>query len=83
MARGKWVAQMKKLGCTKRELLEMTGLSEHALQALVANGQLPKPLEIPTREKIWNVRSVEEAWNRLAGAAPLNEHSLLEHLEHV
>jgi hypothetical protein len=54
-------------GLSRCEAAAYVGVSPVAFDALVASGLMPPPLPLGIRRKIWNVRALDLALDKLAG----------------
>ena len=54
-------------GLSRCEAAAYVGVSPVAFDALVASGLLPPPLPLGIRRRIWNVRALDLALDKLAG----------------
>ena len=54
-------------GLSRCEAAGYVGLSPVAFDALVASGLMPPPLPLAIRRRIWNVRALDLALDKLAG----------------
>ena len=54
-------------GLSRCEAAAYVGVSPVAFDALVASGLMPPPLPLGIRRKIWNIRALDLALDKLAG----------------
>lgn len=54
-------------GLSRSEAAAYVGVSSVAFDALVASGLMPPPLPLGIRRRVWNVRALDFALDKLAG----------------
>jgi hypothetical protein len=54
-------------GLTRCEAAAYVGVSPVAFDALVASGVMPPPLPLGIRRRVWNIRALDFALDKLAG----------------
>jgi predicted DNA-binding transcriptional regulator AlpA len=59
-------------GISREAAAQYVGISPGKFDALVGDGRMPKPLQIDGR-KVWDLRAVDRAFERLGGEADRNE----------
>lgn len=70
---------MEKLCVDRKEAAGMVDLSPGAFEAAVRAGLLPHPIRIG-RRKVWSVKALEKAIDRLAGLMPESDDQAMEAL---